>query len=180
MTMSNVNTTTTPRENPIVVPSTNPIVDMTKEEWSGYRSTLNANVTSIQIPTDVNAGMAISILSRIDNIYSFLRLQFSDLEASKERIDLMVKEIERVGLEGKNEDDRKRNAVLKVREVKTESGLTLYDMQRETTDRYMYVKGILDVLTNKQNRLITINGLLKLDKDLMVSQDSFSSFARNS
>ncbi|PFK99883.1 hypothetical protein COJ01_17625 [Priestia megaterium] len=178
--MNNVNPATTPRENPIVVHATNPIVDMTKEEWNGYRSALSANVTSIQIPTDVNAGMAISILSRIDNIYSFLRLQFSDLEASKERIDLMVKEIERVGLKGRNEDDRKRNAVLEVQKVKTDSGLTLYDMQRETTDRYMYVKGILDVLTNKQNRLITINGLLKLDKDLMVSQDSFSSFARNS
>jgi len=178
--MNTANPMTTNAPNPVALNTGSPIVDMTKEEWNGYRSALTADVTSIRIPTDVNAGMAISILSRIDNIYSFLRLQFSDLEASKERIDLMVKEIERVGLEGRNEDDRKRNAVLEVRKVKTENGLTLYDMQRETTDRYMYIKGILDVLTNKQNRLITINGLLKLDKDLMVSQDSFSSFGRAS
>lgn len=158
----------------------NQIVDMTQEQWTTYRNELNRNTTSIHIPTDVNPKMAMSILSSIDNIYSTLRIQFSDLESSKERIDLMVKEIERVGLTGKNEDERKRNAVMEVRKVTTQEGLTLYDMQRESTERYMFVKGILDVLINKQNRLITINGLLKLDKDLMVSQESFSSFGRAS
>ncbi|MGH1263459.1 hypothetical protein ACQVWE_14240 [Bacillus cereus] len=158
----------------------NPIVDMTAEQWAAYRRELNQNTQSINIPTDVNPAMAISILSRIDNIYSTLRIQFSDLESSKERIDLMVKEIERVGLTGKNEDERKRNAVMEVRKVTTQEGLTLYDMQRESTERYMFIKGILDVLINKQNRLITINGLLKLDKDLMVSQDSFNSLGRAS
>ncbi|HDR4736875.1 TPA: hypothetical protein QCR36_003926 [Bacillus cereus] len=158
----------------------NPIVDMTAQEWIIYRNTLNRDTQSINIPTDVNPAMAISILSRIDNIYSTLRIQFSDLESSKERIDLMVKEIERVGLTGKNEDERKRNAVMEVRKVTTQEGLTLYDMQRESTERYMFIKGILDVLINKQNRLITINGLLKLDKDLMVSQDSFNSLGRAS
>ncbi len=158
----------------------NPIVDMTAQEWIVYRNTLNRDTQSINIPTDVDPAKAIVILSRIDNIYSSLRIQFSDLESSKERIDLMVKEIERVGLTGKNEDERKRNAVMEVRKVTTQEGLTLYDMQRESTERYMFVKGILDVLINKQNRLITINGLLKLDKDLTVSQDSFNSLGRAS
>ncbi|MES9681688.1 hypothetical protein ABWK22_01985 [Gottfriedia acidiceleris] len=164
----------------IVNRRTNQIVDMTSEEWGAYRSALDHDTVSIHIPTDVNPKMAMSILSRIDNIYSSLRIQFSDLESSKERIDLMVKEIERVGLTGKNEDERKRNAVMEVRKVTTDAGLTLYDVQRESTERYMFVKGILDVLINKQNRLITINGLLKLDKDLMVSTESFSSFGRAS
>jgi hypothetical protein len=158
----------------------NQIVDMTAEQWITYRNNLNRDTQSIHIPTDVNPAMAISILSRIDNIYSNLRIEFSNLESSKERIDLMVKEIERVGLTGKNEDERKRNAVMEVRKVTTQEGLTLYDMQRESTERYMFVKGILDVLINKQNRLITINGLLKLDKDLMVSSESFSSLGRAS
>ncbi|MFE4029275.1 hypothetical protein ACFX4N_24295 [Priestia sp. YIM B13551] len=158
----------------------NPIVDMTKEQWTTYRDELARDVQAIQIPTDVNPGMAISILSRIDNIYSNLRLHYSELESSKERVDLMVREIERVGLQGKNEDERKRNAVMEVRKVSTSNGLTLYDMQRESTERYMYIRGILDVLINKQNRLITINGLLKLDKDLMVSQESFGSLGRAS
>lgn len=69
---------------------------------------------------------------------------------------------------------------MEVRKITTQEGLTLYDMQRESTERYMFIKGILDVLINKQNRLITINGLLKLDKDLMVSQESFSSLGRAS
>ena len=153
------------------------IVDMPDGEWKEHCWNLNAEVQSIHIPTDVNPKIAINILSKIDKIYSRLRIQYSELESSKERIDLTVKEIERVGLTGKNEDERKRNAVMEVRKVTTNAGFTLYDMQRETTERYMFVKGILDVLITKQNRLITINGLLKLDKDLMISSDSFSSLA---
>lgn len=153
----------------------NPIVDMPNEEWIAYRNELNTQVQSIHITNDINPKMAIVILSRIDSIYSHLRIHFSELESSKERIDLMIKEIERAGLEGRNEDERKRNAVLQVRRVSTENGFTLYDMQRESTQRYMYIKGVLDVLTQKQSRLITINGLLKLDKDLLVSTDSYQS-----
>ncbi|UOE58186.1 hypothetical protein [Cytobacillus oceanisediminis] len=151
-----------------------PLIDMSKDQWTEYRDNLSRDVKSIHIPTDVNPKSAISILSKIDSIYSNLRLHFSDLKSSKERIDLMVKEIERVGLQGKNEDERKRNAALEVRKITTEAGFTLYDLQRESTERYMAIEGILDVLINKQNRLITINGLLKLDKDLMVSSDSFA------
>lgn len=154
-----------------------PLVDMSKEQWDDYKARLTASVQAIKIPSDVHPKMAISILSRIDEIYSHLRLQYSGLESSIKRIDLMVSEIEKVGLQGKNEDERKRNAVMEVRKVATEDGFTLYDMQRESTERYNVVKGVLDVLTNKQNRLITINGLLKLDKDLMVSSDSFQSMA---
>lgn len=156
------------------------IVDMSKEQWDDYKARLTASVQTIKIPSDVNPKMAITIISRIDEIYSHLRLQYSGLESSVERIDLMVKEIERVGLQGKNEDERKRNAVMEVRKVATDAGFTLYDMQRESTERYNVIKGVLDVLTNKQNRLITINGLLKLDKDLMVSSDSFQSMAASS
>lgn len=158
----------------------NQIVDMTAAEWNQYRNELSRDSQQIHIPTDVNPSMAIVILSKIDNIYSNLRLQFSELDSSKERIDLMVRELERVGLTGKNEDERKRNAVMEVRKSTTESGLTLYDMQRESTERYLFIKGVLDVLINKQNRLITINGLLKLDKDLMVSSESYSSMSRSS
>lgn len=158
----------------------NQIVDMTAAQWKQYRDDLSREAQEIKIPTDVNPSIAMVILSKIDGIYSNLRLQFSDLDASKERIDLMVRELERVGLTGKNEDERKRNAVMEVRKTTTDSGLTLYDMQRESTERYLFIKGVLDVLINKQNRLITINGLLKLDKDLMVSNDSYSSMNRAS
>lgn len=152
--------------------------NITQEEWLVQKENLTREVQSIQITTDVNPAMAISLLSKIDHLYSNLRLQFSELESTKERIELTVREIEKVGLTGKNEDERRRNAVIAVRQTLTEDGITLYDVQRETTERWMYIKGILDVLMSKQNRLITINGLLKLDKDLMISQDSFHSIGR--
>lgn len=153
------------------------IGDMTREQWALYRDDLKQKVRNIHIPSDVNPKSAIVILSKIDEIYSNLRLAYSDLESTKERIELTIKEVEKVGLVGKNEDERKRNSALEVQKISTEEGFTLYDMQRMTMDRYLAIKGILDVLMNKQGRLITINGLLKLDKDLLVSTDSFSIMA---
>lgn len=151
------------------------VINMDIEEWTEYSSRLREDVGRIDIPSDVNPQMAITILSKIDKIYSTVRLEYSDLEAHKERIDLKIKEVERVGLQGRNEDERRRNAALSVQGIQTDDGFTLYDLQRENFDRYQFVKGIIDVLIHKQNRLITINGLLKLDKDLVVSTDSFKS-----
>lgn len=152
------------------------IVDMPAEEWERYRADLTTRVKQIDIPKDVNPSVAINILAVIDEVYSTLRLDYADLESMKERIDMMVKEIERAGLTGKNEDERRKNSVQAVREYTiANGGPSLYDIQREANARYNFVKGALDVLINKQNRLITINGLLKIDKDLIVSQSSFSS-----
>ena len=151
------------------------IIDMSTEEWSDYKVRIRNSINTLNIPSDVSPKVAIVILSRIDELHSFIRVSYSELESSKENIDLKVKEVERLGLQGRNEDERRRNAVLEVRQIQTEDGFTLYDMQRETTERYTFMRSILDVLTSKQNRLITINGLLKLEKDLMVSTSSYNS-----
>lgn len=155
------------------------IVDMSTEEWNAYKVELRASVQTIAIPADVSPKVAIVILSRIDQIHSMIRVEYAELESAKESTDLIVKETERMGLQGRNEDARRRSAVLAVRERQI-NGFTLYDLQRENTKRYMFLRSILDVLMSKQSRLITINGLLKLEKDLIVSGSSYNSLENRS
>lgn len=150
------------------------IVNMQKEEWLEYRQKITRNIQSINIEADVNPMTAIVIISKIDKMYSSLRIDYSEVEATKERIDTSIKEIERVGLTGKNEDERKRNAVMAVMEAKDENEMSLYDIQRETNERYLFLKGVIDVLINKQNRLITINGLLKIDSNTLIGEAAWA------
>lgn len=150
------------------------IVDMKKEEWLQYRKRIIDGIQSINIESDVNPMTAIVIISRIDKMYSSLRIDYSEVEATKERIDTSIKEIERVGLTGKNEDERRRNAVMAVMEAKDNNEMSLYDIQREANERYLFLKGVIDVLINKQNRLITINGLLKIDSNTLTGEAAWA------
>lgn len=147
---------------------------MKKEEWLQYRQRITNELQSINIESDVNPMTAIVIISKIDKMYSSLRIDYSEVEATKERIDTSIKEIERVGLTGKNEDERRRNAVMAVMETKDENEMSLYDIQRETNERYLFLKGVIDVLINKQNRLITINGLLKIDSNTLAGEAAWA------
>lgn len=147
---------------------------MEKEEWLEYRQRITRDIQAINIESDVNPMTAIVIISKIDKMYSSLRIDYSEVEATKERIDTSIKEIERVGLTGKNEDERRRNAVMAVMEAKDENEMSLYDLQRETNDRYLFLKGVIDVLINKQNRLITINGLLKIDSNTLIGETTWT------
>jgi len=150
------------------------VVNMQTEDWAEYCKKLKNSIANIHIPNDVNPPVAINIISRIDHLYSNLRIQFSELESTKERIDTMIKEIERVGLKGSNEHERKRNAVMAVIESTDDNEMSLYDIQRETNERYNFIRGVIDVLMAKQARLITINGLLKLEKELIGGTDSWA------
>jgi hypothetical protein len=82
-------------------------------------------------------------------------------------VECLIREIEREQAVGKNEIDRKRNATLAVQNYAGNNGtvVNLYDFQRQISERYSYLKGIIDSLYGKQNRLITLNGMLKLEQD---------------
>ena len=72
---------------------------------------------------------------------------------------------------GKNEDDRKKNATdflenFPIGDEPTQT-IDMYEMSRLMNHRYTIIKAFVDIINNKQQRLITMSGFLKLEKDLM-------------
>lgn len=140
---------------------------MTQEQWVQYKAQLKQQLNQIQIPIDANPATVRVILAQLDKLYTDMRMEYAELEGHKDRIDCLIREIERVQAIGKNEIDRKRNASLAVQQYPGKNGevINLYDFQRQLSERYSFLRGILDSLFGKQNRLITLNGMLKLEKD---------------
>lgn len=144
------------------------IITMTEEEWVARKEYYKGRLSSIVIPLDITPGVAKGLLSRIDAFFSELRLEVSEVEGRKERIDNIVREWERAKAIGSNEIARKKAATEAIQKYPVEEGETinLYEVQRQMTERLSFVSGVIDILNGKQSRLITTTGLLKLEKEL--------------
>lgn len=144
------------------------IIEMNEEAWANQKRAYRERLTTIVIPLDVTPGISKGLLSRIDNFFSDIRLELAEVEAHKEGIDNIVREWERTKIAGGNELERKKRASNALQEYPIQEGVTvnLYEVQRQMIERTSYLQGIMDVLNGKQSRLITITGVMKLEKEL--------------
>jgi len=145
------------------------LANIPQEEWTAFKANVRQQVGQIIIPMDVNPGMVKAILAQIDTLHTNIRMEYSDLEGKKEYLEILIREVERSSIEGSNELARKKAATVAVQNYPGANGqvVNLYDYQRRVLERYNFLKGILDVLFSKQNRLITVNGILKLEQGTM-------------
>lgn len=145
----------------------NHIAYIENQEFNNYLSNFRTQVFSIKIPEGISPGSAKTIISQIDEVYSQLRFDYGLLQAERSRVDSLIKEIERASATGKNETDRKKNATDAVRQYESDGkNFNLYKMYQKINYRYEMIDALVDILEKKQNRLITLSGLLKLDKEL--------------
>jgi hypothetical protein len=142
-------------------------LSMSEEQWEAQKESYKVRVSSIMIPMDISPGVAKGLLSRIDNMFSEVRMEMSDVAGRKERVDNIIREWEREKANGRNEIERKQNATKAIQNFPVDGDTTnLYEVQRQMTERLAYLQGVIDVLNGKQSRLITITGVMKLEKDL--------------
>lgn len=145
----------------------NHIAYIENKDFTVYLSNFRKQVFDINIPEGISPGSAMTIISQIDNVYSQLRFDYGILQSERSRVDSLIKEIERASATGKNETDRKKNATDAVREYESDGkNFNLYKMYQQINYRYEMIDSLVDILEKKQSRLITLSGLLKLDKEL--------------
>lgn len=144
------------------------ILELTEEQWEETKIALRERLGTIIIPLDIAPGVAKGLLSRIDAFFSEIRLSLAEVEGRKEQIEILIREIERVKATGGNEIARKKAASEAVQNYAVDGGevINLYDIQRTLSVRHSFLMGVIDVLNGKQARLITITGVMKLEKDL--------------
>lgn len=144
------------------------ILEMEQADFYEYRSKLNAEVRGIHIPDDINPGIAIGLVSLIDEVYTRIRLDLVDIENAVNRVESTIREWERSKASGSSDTQRKKNATEALQNFDNGDGSTvnMYDVLRTLSNRENSLKAILDALSNKQSRLVTVTGLLKIDKDL--------------
>lgn len=143
-------------------------IEMLEEEWQNQKQIYRDRLGTIIIPLDISPGVAKGLLSRIDAFFSEIRLEVGETEGRKERIDNIIREWERIKATGGNEIARKKTASEAIGKYPLDDGteVNLYEVQRQMTERLAFLNSVLDVLYGKQSRLITITGVMKLEKDL--------------
>lgn len=138
-------------------------------EWKAQKQVYKQRLATIVIPLDISPGIAKGLLSRIDSFFSEVRIELGEIEGQKDRIDLLIKELERSAAQGTNETARKKAATeaCQAYQITPEETINLYDAQRTLYDRHNFLVSVVDTLNGKQSRLITVGGLLKLERDLL-------------
>lgn len=144
------------------------VLEMTDEQWVGAKAEYKRKLSTIIIPLDITPSAAKGLLSRIDAYFSEVRLEIAEVEGRKEGVDNIIREWERTKIAGGNELERKKRASTAIQEYPIEEGQTvnLYNVQRQLMERLSYLLGIMDILNGKQSRLITITGVMKLEREL--------------
>lgn len=140
----------------------------TDEDFKIYSQKYAVAIQAVQLPPDINTGMGQIILSQLDELYAYLRIDLADLESAYSRAESLIRQNERSQAIGRNEEERKRNATTYLETFPVGEGKTinLYNEARRLNKRYLMVKGFVDVISNKQQRLITMSGFMKVDSQL--------------
>lgn len=144
------------------------IVGATDEEFNHFVNEWSSIVRDIHLPADVNPHIGTSILSDLDEAYAILRIYYAKLEGAKDRVDSLVRQYERSKAEGSNEQARRKAATEYLENYENSEGqlFDMYEYQRRTNRRFFMLKGLIDIINNKQQRLITMTGLIKIDSNL--------------
>ena len=140
----------------------------TDEDFKIYSQKYAVAIQAVQLPPDINTGMGQIILSQLDELYAYLRIDLADLESAYSRAESLIRQNERAQAIGRNEEERKRNANTYLETFPVGEGKTIniYDEATRLNKRYLMVKGFVDVISNKQQRLITMSGFMKVDSQL--------------
>lgn len=151
----------------VVAPS-GPITSLvycSDENFERYRVDTIRRIRELVLPKEPTPTEARMLISFMDEVYTLVHLDFVELESEKERLESIIRQCERSKTEGKNELDRKRNATLYLENFPQPDGSTvdIYESWRIVYKRYNHLKHCLDILENKQARMITISGYMKID-----------------
>lgn len=141
---------------------------MLKRRISQYRQYWTEAIQNVVLPRDINSRDTQAILSDLDQMYSYIRIDYGILEGTKDKCENLIRQYERSKAEGRNEDDRKKNATefLENFPVKESETMNMYEYYREVLYRYVIVESFVKTIDNKQQRLITISGVMKIDSQL--------------
>lgn len=140
-----------------------------EETFSMYKKAWTQRLQAIKLPDDINPNIGQHILSSLDEAYGILRIDLADIESAKDKTEAIIRQNERSKSIGANEDARKRNATeyLENYPIGENETIDMYETNRLMNYRYSIVKSFVDIINNKQQRLITMSGFLKLEKDLL-------------
>ncbi len=135
--------------------------------WDFKINYYSSEVRKINIPRDLNPGTARIVISQISALLSDVIQDYHKLKSTLNNIDSVISNIEKKNLLGKNAEERKANSVLAVESVMIDGeSINLYKRRGEIAVLLSKVESIRETMSAQQSLLVSMNGFMKLEKDI--------------
>lgn len=130
--------------------------EKTKREWKN-------KIEAVNIPEEVQ-GRITQLESKLDTLFMQATWEHTEVKNQYDKVNAVIDEVKKLNKEGKNVDERKKNAI---QACKNYEGLDLLEYKREIKEKVdFYEKYVLNVISDKSNRLNANIGAMKIDAQL--------------
>ena len=144
-------------------------------EWEELKQDLAESVNAINITADINVAGVKNALADLNSVYQKAWYEFQAVKTKYNELagkepDGLIRQIKRLNGTGNNAESRERAGILACKNYKpngSDEVVDLYSLFSIVSERYIFLEAVINNIEFKRNLLITMNGLLKLENDLL-------------
>lgn len=141
------------------------MTEQEKREWDQLVTRYRQQALEIRIPGNIEPGEARVLSSKLNDLYSEIRIVYGTILKQTKETERLIYRIENKSKTGSNEGVRRNNMILAVENAERGNGTTvnLYDLETELNNKKEDISAILDVIEKKSGLVWTMTGLLKVE-----------------
>ena len=144
-------------------------------EWEELKQDLAESVNAINITADINVAGVKNALADLNSVYQKAWYEFQAVKTKYNELagkepDGLIRQIKRLNGTGNNAESREKAGILACKNYKpngSDEVVDLYSLFSIVSERYIFLEAVINNIEFKRNLLITMNGLLKLENDLL-------------
>ena len=144
-------------------------------EWEELKQDLAESVNAINITADINVAGVKNALADLNSVYQKAWYEFQAVKTKYNELagkepDGLIRQVKRLNGTGNNAESRERAGILACKNYKpngSDEVVDLYSLFSIVSERYIFLEAVINNIEFKRNLLITMNGLLKLENDLL-------------
>lgn len=147
------------------------------EDWESLKEEISSDLEGIKISADMNPSILKQTIADLSNIRQKIWIPYQETKTlyyqlSNKEPEGLIEQVKRTafGEEERNDMERKRAGVLACIQYTppgAEGYINLYRLLDATMDKYNFLKGAIELIQYKTNILITMNGAIKLETQLL-------------
>lgn len=145
-------------------------IDISEMWQDGFYKEIEQRMSEIVITGDMNTAAVRVLLSKIDDLYSMVRLEHSRVKGIYEsfnRGDSYIDRVKALHSVGTNAEERRRTSIAAAMQYGKEGQkINMYELSDGFRRQYIYLQGIIDQLDFKRQCLVTVGGTLRTESTL--------------
>lgn len=138
------------------------------EEWEMQCKEIDEQLRAIQITPDMNAATMKQATAELSQLRDMLYLEANTAKTIMESIESKITIVKQLNAKGSSPDERKLNSIKACMYHKVDDmTVNLFELEDVARAKHNFYESVMKQIEYKSKALITMNGGLKLEKDIM-------------